>query len=116
MITSVKAHWITALAVVGVVFLLFIGIAFITGPDEGRETADRIIGAIFALIGIGLFAGLWGLRTGRLQLWVAHTLITIGAIVVGAFFWLFLVPLIVALALLYAGVFKRGLERELRLS
>lgn len=116
MITTFKAHWITVLAVLGAAFLLFLGFSFITNPDEGREGLDRVFGAVFGLIGIGLLGGLWGLRTGGLHLWVAHALIIVGAITVGMFFWLFLVPLIVALALLYAGVYKRGLERELRRS
>lgn len=114
MITALKAYWITALAIVGVAFLVFIGISFITSPDDGRETADRLIGVIFGLIGLGLLAALWGLRTERFPLRVAHGLIIIGAITVGMFFWLFLVPLIVALAILYAGVYKGGLRRELQ--
>jgi hypothetical protein len=104
------------LAVLGVVFLWFIGIAFVADPDDGRETSDVVFGAIFGLVGVGLLAGLWGIRTGRVQLWVAHTLIVVGAVVVGAFFWLFLLPLAIALPVLYFGVIKRGLERELGLS
>jgi hypothetical protein len=114
MMTTLKAHRITALATLGVLFLWFIGIAFIAGFDDSRQTTDVVIGTTFGLVGVGLLAGLWGLRTGRLPLWVAHTLIVVAAIAVGAFFWLFLIPLAIALPVLYFGVIRRGLERELR--
>jgi hypothetical protein len=114
MMAALKAHWITALATLGVLFLWFIGIAFIADPDDGRQTVDVVFGTMFGLVGVGLLAGLWGLHTGRLPLWVAHTLIVVGAIAVGAFFWLFLVPLAIALPVLYFGVIRIGLERELR--
>ena len=51
---------------------------------------------------------------GRLKLWVAHTLIIVGAVVTASFFWLLLIPTIIGLTVVYAGVIKRGLERELR--
>ena len=66
MMTALKAHWITALATLGVLFLWFIGIAFIADPDDGRQTVDVVFGTMFGLVGVGLLAGLWGLHTGRL--------------------------------------------------
>ena len=48
---------------------------------------------------------------------ISYALIVVGMIVLGVFFfWVVFVPLIVALVVLYAGVFRRGLERELEAS
>jgi hypothetical protein len=38
----------------------------------------------------------------------------VGMIVLGAAFWWLLIPPVIALVLLYAGIFRHGLERELR--
>lgn len=108
-----KDHWITALALLAAAFLLFIGVAQLADANEEGVVMTRIGGAVGLFTGLALLAGLWGLRTGRLKLWVAHVLIIPGVIYTAAFFWLF-IPLIVAVAVLYAGVIKRGLQRELR--
>jgi hypothetical protein len=45
---------------------------------------------------------------------MAFALIVVGMLVLGVgFFWFVLLPSILALVVLYAGVFRRGLEREL---
>ena len=112
---SVKDHWITALAVLAVVFLLFMSVASLMASDPEYESEDRVTAALAGLFALALIGGLWGVRTGRIKLWVAHTLIVPSVVFVGMFFWLFFVPTIAALALLYAGVIRRGLEAELRL-
>jgi hypothetical protein len=108
----IKDHWITVLAGLCTVFVLFLGMALIIGPDQGDEAPDRLVGAAYLLAGFGMLAGLWGLRNGRVKLWVANTLFVIGLIATGLLFWL-IIPLIVALIVLFAGVVRGGLEREL---
>lgn len=118
----VKRHWITALSVLAAVFLVFLSVASFSASDPDYEVEDRIFGGggpspgsrvVVALGALALLGGLWGLRTGRLKLWVAHTLIILGAVVTASFFWL-VIPTIVGITMVYAGVIKGGLERELR--
>ena len=102
---AVKRHWITALSVLAAVFLVFFSVA-----SRGSHHR-RVVAALGALALVG---GLLGLRTERLKLWMAHTLIIVGAVVTASFFWLLWIPTIIGLTVVYAGVIKRGLERELR--
>ena len=86
----VKRHWITALSVLAAVFLVFLSVAsFITSStssNEDYEVAGRIFGVVAALGALALLGGLWGLRTERLKLWMANTLIIVGAVVTASFF------------------------------
>ena len=115
---AVKNHWVTALALLGTVFLLVVGIALIvTGGDDssGEGVPERIVGVIAVLGGLAILGGLEGLRRGQDRLSISYALIVVGMIVLGVFFfWVVFVPLIVALVVRYAGVFRRGLERELK--
>jgi hypothetical protein len=110
-----RNHWITALAALSAAFLVATGIAMIVSGGEFGETEVRIFGVVGSIAGLALITGLWGLRGGQLTRWVAHALIVAGLVVLGAGFWWFVfVPPVVALAVLYAGVIRGGLERELR--
>lgn len=109
--TVLKNHWITTLSVLAVAFLVWLSIAGLTASDPDYATEDRVAGAIAAVAALALSTGLWSLHRGRLRL--AHGLIVPALLVVGMFFWLFLVPTVVALVVLYAGVVRRGLQREL---
>ena len=108
-------HWITGLSVLAAVFLLATGIAMIATGGEFDETGVRVLGVVASIAGLALVGGLWGIRTGQPGRRVAHALIVVGLIVLGAGFWWFVfIPPIIALAVLYAGVIKGGLQRELR--
>jgi hypothetical protein len=113
--TAVKEHWITGLSFVGVVFLVATGIGMIVSGGEFAETGVRVFGVVAVTAGLSVAVGLWGLRNGGVEPRVANGLIVLGMIVLGAGYWWFVfVPPIVALAVLWAGVVKKGLVRELR--
>lgn len=115
--TGIKNHWITGLSLLGASFLLLTGTAMIITGGEFNETGVRVFGVFAGLGGLSLLGGLWGLRTGRLKPWVTYALITVGVLVLGAGFWWFVfIPPIIALIVLYAGVIRQGLARELQLS
>jgi len=115
---TVRSHWITALALVSAALLVFVAItSFITSfisTDDDWPAQARIAAVVTALGAVGLLVGLWGVRTGRLEPWVANTLIVFGSVLTALFFWLLLVPTIVGLTVIYAGVINGGLKRELR--
>lgn len=112
---ALRKHWITGLSVVAIAFLVSTGIAMMVTGGEFDETEVRIFGVVGFIAGVALATGLWSLRAAQLNRSVAHALIVAGLVVLGAGFWWFVfVPPIIALAVLYAGVIKGGLERELR--
>lgn len=110
----IKNHWITTLTVFAVAFLWFVSIGVVAGSDGTFEAwrVGYLVGGILA--GSAILIGLWGIRSGRLRLWVANTLIVAGLVVFTAGYWWFVfIPPIIALVVLYAGVIRRGLDREL---
>ena len=114
---ALRNHWISGLSVLAATFLIVTGIAMIATGGEFDETGVRVFGVVGSLAGLALVGGLWALRTRALNRKVAYGLIVVGLVVLGAGFWWFvLVPPVIALAVLYAGVFKGGLERELHRS
>jgi hypothetical protein len=112
--TTLKNHWITTLTLIAAGFLAFVGIGVLFG-DDGVE-AWRVAYTAGSLTGtLAILGGLWGLRTGGLGLGVANALVVVGLLVLSVGYWWFVfVPPIVALIVLYAGVIRHGLERELR--
>lgn len=111
--TTVKNHWITALSLAVSLLLVAMGIGVLFGDFDSEAwrvaySAGSILGAL-AIVG-----GLWGLRTGRLRHGVADSLIVVGVVVFGAgYWWLVFVPPVLALLVVYVGVIRNGLEREL---
>lgn len=114
MMTAIKSHWLTAVALLGVAFLVLLSVASLAADDPEYGTEDRIAGIAAALGALALLGGLWALRVNRFKLWVAYVLIVVGLVVLASYFWMFLIPTILALVLLIAGVIRGGLERELR--
>ena len=113
MLDGIRRYWFTGLAVVLGVFLLFL--AFAIGFDaEPTSGPERVFGVVVdGVLALALLGGLWFLRSGRLP-----TSVSLGAIVLGLvggliWFWM-VVPPIVALVVLWFGVVKGGLVRELR--
>ena len=109
----IRRYWITGLAGALGVFLLFLALA-IGLDDEPTSWQERVFGVFMTGVpGLVLFGGLWSLHTSRLT-----TPLSLGAIVVGVagaliWFWM-LIPPVVAIAVLWFGVFRGGLARELR--
>ena len=105
-------NWMTALTVVAAGFLAVVGVAFLAGAGEG-DRGEFVALGIGNLVGAAaLAAGMWGLRSGRVGHRVSDVLVVVGLIGVGLYWWMF-VPAVVALVLLYAGVIRGGLGREL---
>jgi hypothetical protein len=112
---TVKDHWVTALTLLGTGFLVVVGIALIVTGGDDNSGEVRAYGVAGLLGALAILAGLQGLRTGRPKPPIAYALIVIGMLVLGiGFFWFVLLPSVLALVVLYAGVFRRGLERELK--
>lgn len=108
-----KEHGNTTAAVLMVAFVTFIAAAIALETDDttsGRTTG----GVVFGLCAVAILVGLWLLREGRATP-VANTLIVIGSLFPGvSFFWMLLLPTALAVVVIYSGVIKGGLARELR--
>jgi hypothetical protein len=109
---TLRAHWITALTVVAGGFLAIVGVAFLAGAGEGDRGEFVALGIVNLIGAAALATGVWGLRSGRIASRVSNVLVVVGLIGVGLYWWMF-VPAAVALVLLYAGVVRGGLGREL---
>lgn len=110
---TLRRHWITGLAVLTAGFLAFVGVALFVDPGEGEHSEFVFWGTMSFLGAAALATGLWGLRSGQIGRLGAHGLVVVGLLVAGMYWWM-LVPAAVAIVLLYAGVVRGGLERELR--
>lgn len=107
-----RAHWMTALAVVAAGFLGVVGVAFLAGAGEGDRLEFVVLGITNLAGASALAVGMWGLWSGRVGRRVSNVLVVVGLVAVGLYWWMF-VPAAVALVLLYAGVIRGGLGREL---
>ena len=109
----IKRHWLTGLAAVLGLFLLFLSIAIAVESDPETSGGERAFGVIVdAVLGLSLLGGLWLLRRGG-----SHRSVALGAVVVGLlggviWFWMILPP-VIALVVLWFGIIRGGLVREL---
>ncbi len=112
--TTIRAHWITALTIFAAAALGLLGIGVLFG-DDGIE-AWRVAYTTASLLGAAaILGGLWRMRAGAASGWVANALVVLGSAVLAVGYWWFvLVPPVVAAVVVYAGVIRHGLERELR--
>ena len=110
-----RKHWVTAATLLMVAFVLFLAVAIPLDTDSETTASGRTTGGVvFGLCALALLAGLWLLRDGRATP-VAYTLIVVAALVPGVgFFWMLLLPTILAFVIIFFGVFRGGLVRELR--
>jgi hypothetical protein len=110
---GLKRHWITGLAALLGLFLLFLAGAIAIAPDANASTAEQAFGVtVDAVLGLSILGGLWLLsREGSSQP-LALGAITVGALGGVIWFWM-IVPPIVAVAVIWFGVIRRGLVREL---
>jgi hypothetical protein len=109
----VRNHWITTLTLVVAGLLTALGVGVLFG-DDGVEawrvgyTTGSVLGAL-AILG-----GLWRLRSDNGRLGVANALVVGGAVVFAVgYWWIVFVPPVLALVVVYAGVIRHGLKREL---
>ncbi|NNC91566.1 MAG: hypothetical protein HKN80_03645 [Acidimicrobiia bacterium] len=111
---GLKRHWITGLAVVLGVFLLFLAVAIAFENEPTTSGQERAFGVVtMGVAAFALLGGLWFLRSGGLS-----TRVCLGAIVVGlvggvVWFWMVIPPL-VALVVFWFGIVRGGLVTELR--
>jgi hypothetical protein len=109
-----RHYWITTLTVLLGLFLAFLSFFFAiddSNPEvSGQEQAFGVV--TMGLFAVALFGGLWLLRSGRMNTWVGLGLIVVGTIGGIIWFWM-IVPPIVALIILWFGVARGGLVREL---
>ena len=104
----------TTLAVVLGLFLASLAILFAiddSNPEvSGQEQAFGVV--TMGLLAVALLGGLWFLRSGRTNTWVGLGLIAVGSMGGIVWFWM-IVPPIVAVIVLWFGVARGGLIREL---
>lgn len=111
---AVRDHWITGLSLVGAVFMLATGTGMVVSGGEFDETGVRIYGAAAITGGLLVLGGLWGLRQSSVQPRRAQGLIVAGMVVLaGVYWWFVFVPPVFALVVVWVGVVKKGLVREL---
>lgn len=109
----VRRYWLSGLAVLLGVFLLLLAIAIAVDNDPAVSGAERAFGVIVdAVLGVALLGGLWLLHQNRLPRSVSVSLIAAGLMGGLIWFWM-LIPPAVALTVLWFGVVKGGLAREL---
>jgi hypothetical protein len=107
-----RKHWLTALSLLMAAFMLFLAVAFAL-DTEGSSTARTTGAVVFGISGLVLLSGLWLLRSGGSRA-AAYTLIVVPTLWVGAgFFWMLLIPTALAFVIIFFGVFRGGLVREL---
>ncbi len=110
-----KQYWLTAISVLigaQLVVLLILGGLF--GDEEDDSGAVLILQGLMVVVGFLMLAGVWWLRNGRFSETVDLSLIGVGLVVFGVFFfWILLVPTALALIVLWFGIVKRGLVTEL---
>jgi hypothetical protein len=112
--TDLRTKWIAGLVGLSAVLMVIAGVGMIASGGEFDETGVRVYGVVSLLGGLALVAGLWLLRSGTAASSISNSLLVVGLIVLGAAFWWLLIPPVIALVLVYFGVFRHGLERELR--
>ena len=108
----IKQNWITGLAVLLGLFLLFLAVAIGVENDPETSGAERAFGVIVdALLGLSLLGGLWLLRRDLVSTRVALGAVVLGLIGGVSWFWM-IIPLLAALVVFWLGVVKGGLIRE----
>ncbi len=108
---AVRENWITGVSMLVGLFLLLMTVGI--GVDDGSNTAERFFGVgTMGVATIAFLGGLWGLRSGRLSKVVSNAGIVVGVVGTVIWFWM-VIPPIFALVVLWFGVVRGGLAREL---
>ena len=111
--TTLKNHRITTLTLFAAAFLVFLGAGVLFGKEQ--FSAWRVAYFVGSVVGAGaIVAGVRGLRTGGLGVGPAQALVVVGVVLLAVgYWWLMFVSPVIALVVVYAGVIRHGLEREL---
>lgn len=110
---AVKRNWITGLAALLGLFLLFLAVAIAVEGDADASTAEQAFGVtVDAVLGLSLLGGLWLLRREGASQPLALGAITVGSLGGVIWFWMILPP-VIAVAVIWFAVIRRGLVREL---
>jgi hypothetical protein len=111
-----KKYWLTAIsALMGTMLVVFPILGALFGDTEGDEAPPAALFVLIIAAGVLMLAGLWWMREGRFTETVCLSLIGIGLVAFGFFFfWLLLIPTALALVVIWFGIVKRGLVTELR--
>jgi hypothetical protein len=109
-----QKHWVTAATLLMVAFTLAIAVAIALDVDDSSAAERTFGGVVLGICGLALLAGMWLLREGRATR-LAYALIVVVTLFVGVgFFWLLFIPTILAVVIIFFGVVRGGLVRELR--
>ncbi len=109
-----KQHRLTAISVlIGALLVVLPILGGLFGEEDDEPAAVLIV--LMIVVGVLMLAGLWWLRTGRFSEKVNLSLVGVGLVFFGFFFWWFLfIPTALALLVIWFGIVKRGLVTELR--
>jgi len=109
-----KQYWLTATSVLMGTLLVVLPIlgGFFGDSEDAPATVWMVL---LVVVGVLMLAGLWWMREGRFSETVCLSLIGVGLVAFGFFFfWLLLIPTALALVVIWFGIVKRGLVTELR--
>jgi hypothetical protein len=111
-----RKHWFTAISILaGSLLVLSSTLGPIFGDWEGSAISNAVVIALLLSAGVALLAGLWWLRESRFSDSICLTFVGVGMVIFGVFFfWMLLVPTVLALIVLWFGIVKRDLVTELR--
>lgn len=112
--TALKNHWITWLSIIAAGFMLVTGTAMTVTGGEFNETEVRVVGIFGVLGGLLALAGLVSLRSRLTNPTLAYGMIVLAMSILAIGYWWFVfVPPLVAVVVVWAGVIREGLSREL---
>ena len=110
---TLRRHWLTGLSLLFAATLILSGLGGALSPSQSTGVRIAVL-VVLVPLGVALLVGLWLLREGRPKP-AAYILIVVPVAFAGlGFFFLLLIPTILALLVIVFGVIKGGLARELR--
>ncbi len=108
---GVTRYWNTGLAVFVGAFVVLLAVGL--GSSDTLTTTENVLaGLAMGVPGLALFGGLWNMRSGRFPVAVSYIGIVLGLGAAMMWFWM-VIPPIAALVVLWFGVIRQGLAREL---
>ena len=110
-----KQHRLTAISVlIGALLVVLPILGGLFGDEDAGIVYEAGAIVLMIVVGVLMLAGLWWLRTGRFSETVNLSLVGVGLVVFGVFFWwMLLIPTALALIVIWFGIVKRGLVTEL---
>ena len=108
---TLRENWITGVAIGlgALVVVLAVGL----GASDSLTSTESVLAALaMGLPGLALFGGLWNMHSGRFPIAASYIGIALGLVAAAMWFWM-VIPPIAALVVLWFGVIRQGLAREL---